>query len=101
MIELGTISHGTLRAEDLIPAFSDALLRIVRDEKADGWHYQHVLETAQAFADDKEARDMRQRWDALWSLPHSFLTSWFDQVYQYANDDHVDTVLRRYFNIGD
>lgn len=38
--------------------------------------------------------DMRYRWDCVWAV-HSSLKQWFDQVYQYANDDHIDTALRR------
>jgi len=39
--------------------------------------------------------DKRYRWDILWSTPASFRTPWFDEVYQYCNDDHIDTALRK------
>ena len=35
----------------------------------------------------------RYRWDCLWAAG---LTRWVcDHIYPYANDDHIDTVLRR------
>jgi len=35
----------------------------------------------------------RYRWDLLWAAG---LTRWVcDHIYPYANDDHIDTVLRR------
>ena len=38
--------------------------------------------------------DTRYRWDCLWAV-HNSLREWFDQVYQYANDGHIDTALRK------
>ena len=36
--------------------------------------------------------NMRYRWDCLWATG---LTQWIcDNIYPYANDDHLDTVLR-------
>ena len=36
--------------------------------------------------------DMRFRWDCLWATRQS---AWFyDNVYTYAHDDHIDTALR-------
>lgn len=37
---------------------------------------------------------MRQRWDALYATPSKERTAWFDEVYKYADDTHVDTCLR-------
>ena len=39
----------------------------------------------------------RWRWDCLWSVRES-LKEWFSIVYQYLNDDHIDTALRRITN---
>ena len=37
--------------------------------------------------------DKRYRWDCLWAAG---LTRWVcDNIYPYANDDHIDTVLRQ------
>lgn len=38
--------------------------------------------------------DMRYRWDCVWSV-RSSLKEWFDDVYQYANYNHIDTALRK------
>jgi hypothetical protein len=43
---------------------------------------------------DRGLSDKRYRWDCVWSV-HSSLKEWFDNVYQYANDDHIDTALRK------
>lgn len=37
----------------------------------------------------------RWRWDRLWAVDSEERTAWFDAVYSYANDDHIDTALRR------
>jgi hypothetical protein len=54
--ELGSISHGTHRAEDLIPAFLSAL-----EDVAPGWanrHQRHAAEVLDALAsDDDETRE--------------------------------------------
>jgi hypothetical protein len=39
----------------------------------------------------------RFRWDALYAVPYATRVAWFDRVYAYANDTHIDTVLRAYF----
>ena len=43
---------------------------------------------------EKGLSDQRYRWDCLWSINIKDRTEWFDRVYEYANDDHVDTALR-------
>jgi hypothetical protein len=37
---------------------------------------------------------MRFRWDMLYAIPYELRRDWFDEVYKYANDDHIDTALR-------
>jgi hypothetical protein len=47
--------------------------------------------------EDKRDAEKRIRWDALWcaqrtkALPEKF----FDEVYKYANDEHLDTALKK------
>ena len=38
----------------------------------------------------------RFRWDLLYSVPYAIRVVWFDRIYKYANDEHIDTALRRY-----
>lgn len=44
---------------------------------------------------EKGLSDRRYRWDCLWAINSKDRTEWFDQVYKFANDDHVDTALRK------
>lgn len=37
----------------------------------------------------------RFRWDTLFSIPYSERCAWFDEVYKYADDTHIDTALRK------
>lgn len=39
--------------------------------------------------------DKRYRWDCLWYSSGKLRTEWFDRVYQYANDTHIDSALRK------
>lgn len=39
-------------------------------------------------------KDMRYRWDLLWMADPVKRRAWFDRVYKYAHDDHIDTALR-------
>lgn len=60
---------------------------------------KNAVESSPVYPDlmDYRARglsDMRYRWDCVWSVSAS-LREWFGQVYQYANDEHIDTALRR------
>lgn len=36
----------------------------------------------------------RFRWDLLWMADGTTRRAWFDRVYKYAHDEHVDTALR-------
>lgn len=38
----------------------------------------------------------RFRWDLLFSVPYRIRVVWFDRIYQYANDTHIDTAMKRY-----
>lgn len=40
---------------------------------------------------------IRFRWDVLFAVPSEERRDWFDKIYEYANDGHVDTALRKYF----
>jgi len=72
-------------------------------------HYQHLkslIETVkdkipshrEALKSDPRVKDleMRLRWDALWATNKQNSTSaWMcANLYQYMNDDHIDTALR-------
>lgn len=50
------------------------------------------LDTAERRARYAGLSDKRYRWDLLWAAKQSELVG---QIYKYANDDHIDTVLRR------
>lgn len=43
----------------------------------------------------RDLTEKRARWDLLWSTSKSWRRGWFGEVYEYANDDHIDTALRR------
>lgn len=40
--------------------------------------------------------EKRGRWDLIWAVNYEPRQAWFDEVYQYANDEHIDTALRKY-----
>lgn len=41
--------------------------------------------------------DKRNRWDAMWSVRNTVVGHCLDEVYKYANDEHIDSFLRHYF----
>ena len=65
-------------------------------------HYQYLSDqvsraiTHMPGLDEYQAAGMsakRWRWDALWAAK---ISSWIQEnIYPYANDDHIDTALRR------
>ncbi len=69
-------------------------------------HYTHILESIRplthlleshriALIKEGKAKDIdkRLRWDAIYAAR---LTTFIcDQIYPYANDEHIDTVLRQ------
>jgi hypothetical protein len=55
----------------------------------------HDLDQLAAKYKEAGLSEKRFRWDALWQTR---LSNWLcDNVYPYANDDHIDTALRHYF----
>ena len=40
--------------------------------------------------------DMRFRWDMFYLIPSVERTEFIDTIYQYANDNHLDSVLKKY-----
>ena len=40
--------------------------------------------------------DMRFRWDMFYLIPSAERTEFIDTIYQYANDVHLDSVLKKY-----
>lgn len=47
---------------------------------------------------DKNLSLKRFRWDMLSKTDSQELNSWLNEVYDYADDNHIDTVLLKYFN---
>ncbi len=37
----------------------------------------------------------RWMWDCVWEIPQGYRNQFFDEVYQYANDTHIETALRK------
>jgi hypothetical protein len=68
-------------------------LRVMVTEKLE------TIESLEPFFDryQKNGGDwkMRFRWDLLYTIPYEIRQVWFDEVYQYANDEHIDTALRK------
>jgi len=55
---IGTVSHGTMRLEDLIPAFLDELRRLAGKEAMEAWPYAtHVRECEDVLALLEESED--------------------------------------------
>lgn len=67
------------------PAHQERLTRLVQR------HYTPQLRQAYK---DKGLSDKRFRWDMLWRVPQAERQSFFDAVYKYCNDEHIDSVLK-------
>lgn len=46
-------------------------------------------------SDNVKNPDMRYRWDLMYMIPLCARRELFYEMYQYLNDDHIDTALRR------
>lgn len=71
-----------------------AELQAIIGELGDRW----LSETWAPFYHNSGHSERRCMWDALWSarrMDPPRVATWFDDVYQYANDDHVTTALRK------
>ncbi len=59
---------------------------------------QQGMDTLDEYVNQHGLTAKRWRWDLLWRarrlgfLPERFVV---DEIYSYANDDHIDTALRR------
>lgn len=42
--------------------------------------------------------DERIRWNVFYCVPRDIRTPLTDRIYTYANDDHINTALKRIFN---
>ena len=42
----------------------------------------------------------RLRWDLLYATDSTERFRWFEEVYEYADDTHVDTVLREWIRLN-
>jgi len=60
-----------------------------------------LTEYKEELKNDKRVKDvnMRLRWDIFWSMDMSKRTEIVDDIYKYANDDHLDTVLKKLVKI--
>jgi hypothetical protein len=47
---------------------------------------------------DANLSDKRYRWDLLYRVPYHARVTVIDEIYKYANDTHIDTVLRKITN---
>ncbi|NMZ63393.1 hypothetical protein HBN99_03535 [Pseudomonas oryzihabitans] len=53
------------------------------------------LEQGRKHYQEKGLTARRYRFDVLYSIPRGDRQAWFDQgVYDYLNDDHIDTALK-------
>lgn len=55
----------------------------------------HTMQELREWYEKKGQTAQRFRWDLLWAIPQVNRQPWFDEVYQYLNDDHIDTALRK------
>ena len=56
-------------------------------------HQDHIDDYVEACR-TMELSEKRIRWDLLWNIPHTKRENWFDAVYQYCDDTHIDTALK-------
>ena len=56
-------------------------------------HQDHIDDYVEACR-TMELSERRIRWDLLWNVPHSSRVVWFDEVYKYLDDTHIDTALK-------
>jgi hypothetical protein len=40
-------------------------------------------------------KDMRFRWDVMWAIPYKIRRDIIDELYEYCNDEHIDTALKK------
>lgn len=60
-------------------------------------HQDHIDDYVEACR-TMELSEKRIRWDLLWNVPHSSRVVWFDEVYKYCDDTHIDTALKKIVN---
>jgi hypothetical protein len=71
------------------------MLDVVRDR-------EDLAGYCQAIREEGNYKDLgkRVRWDVLWATDHVERREWFSSVYEYANDSHIDTVLREWARLN-
>ncbi len=87
----------------IAPVHYSALLTAVEDEVRSRTFGTAVTcpEFLKFLAENYKAKNLtgtRLIWDLLWATTRNreeTMKGWFDEVYQYANDDHIETALRR------
>ena len=57
---------------------------------------KHGAERIKAEIDFHAQSPIRARWNLLYAIPFSDRKDLIDEIYKYANDDHIDTVLRQW-----
>ena len=66
----------------------DLLTKMIRDHAPE--NINDYVEQARTH----ELSEKRIRWDLLWNVPHATRVVWFDAIYQYCDDTHIDTALK-------
>lgn len=74
------------------PHFAELMLMILAE--FDNKNINDYLEHQRSL----ELSEKRIRWDILWNVPMSSRQTWFDEVYKYCDDNHIDTSLKKIIN---
>lgn len=95
ILDVVTERSVTARRGKILDEHADALEKAIQDYVQR--HRDRMIEHKEELKHDPTVRDLdkRFRWDLFWQLPDSFTRDWINEVYEYANDNHVDTLLRQ------
>ena len=66
-------------------------------EALDKLNEEYSLKDAEAKYMEAGLTPKRFRWDAMYAISRKAGPVRFDPLYEYLNDDHIDTALRKYF----
>lgn len=71
-------------------------LRVAIVETVMGIGVDRLAAHKEAIAADPRVKDAakRYRWDVLFAVPVAIRSPLMNRLYQYANDEHIDTALR-------
>lgn len=70
-----------------------SLLLEVSIDRADAV-LRHFEQIDREYGTDTAGAAVRKRWDLFWAIRATERTSLMDEIYEYANDSHIDTALR-------